>query len=329
MSTVANNNKNKTSTNKVKSKKVNCESCKRSVTAVRSPGIECSVCKLFYHLSCANLDAEKIEFIQENSVSWLCVLCNKPSRRSSIITASPPLDSIEDLVEKLHEYKSKHEESNKKIDELTKRVEILEALLSSKAEKINLIENITEDFTERVQSLEQQSCDKTAEIQGIAGTESEDPILLSQLIGNCIDCVIETSDIDNCFFVSNKERIIVKFRNKSTKERFVRAGKKFSRANKTIDIKGASRRVFINDQLSASRKRLYYDSKQFAQKYSFKFCWIHNANILLKQHESSSPITIDSHKDLLALESKLNDADDLLSECSRSSIENEGFYDCT
>lgn len=306
-------------------KTISCEICKKNVTPTRSPGIECSSCKKFSHLSCAKLSADQVKFINENSVAWLCKQCNKPARRSSLIIdqPAPTSQSSEESPSTLEELK--HQQ--KIITDLIKRVEILEQLLAAKSETFKHIEASNNDVSDRVQLLEQQKCDNSAEVQGIPALGIEDPIALVQLLGEEINCEIKTVDIDNCFFIPNKDRLVVNFKQKSIKERFVRAGKRFSRAGRSLDLGNNRHRFFVNDQLSAPRKRLYYDAKQFARKYNYKFCWILNANILLKELEHSLPIPINSSKDLLTLEAKLKNDVDLLPERAGHQVENEGNSD--
>lgn len=264
-------------------------------------------------------------FIKENSVAWLCKLCNKPARRSSLIIDQPASTSHStDESTSTADLRRQLEINEASIANLIRRVEVLELLLSAKTEPLKLLEDFKIDVSERVEILEQQKCDNSAEVQGIAALEVEDPIALIQLLSDKIDCEISIADIDNCFFIPNKERLVVNFKQKSTKERFVRAGKKFSRAGKSVDLGNNRRRIFINDQLSAPRKRLYYDAKQFARKHNYKFCWILNAKILLKEFEHSLPISINSNKDLLTLEAKFKDDGNLLPEHTRHPLEDEG-----
>lgn len=319
-------NNNKKST-KSETKKLNCESCKRSVTAVRFPGIDCSVCRNVFHLNCANLDTAKVDFIKENSVSWLCPSCDKPSRRSSLIVPPTSPTNLDDILQRLQNLEVKNENNEATITALNEKIVILESLLSTKSDKISKIEEFRDDYTERVNTLEQLKCDHTAEIQGLLESEASNPQELVDLIASQISCDNDKSSVENCFFAEKKERLVVTFKTIAAKESFVEAGKKFSRSHKLFTINGSSKKIHINDQLSVSRKRLFYDVKQFAHKNAFKFCWIHKSRILLKKLEQSKPIVIESYQNLSELEERINDANDLLSECSWSSVQNEGLVD--
>lgn len=322
-----NNNINKNSAIQSKTKKLNCESCKKSVTAIRSPGIDCSACRHYFHLSCVKLDSAKVDFIKENAVSWLCPSCNKPSRRSSLIVSPPVSNNLEEILGRLRVLEEKNELNEATITTLQEKVDSLEALLALKSNKISEFEDFREDYSERVNSLEQLKCDHTAEIQGLPLSDGSSPQELTELVASQIKCTADASIVDSCYFATKKDRLVIRFKTITAKENFVEAGKKFSRLNRALTVNGLSHNIFVNDQLSSSRKRLYYDVKQFARKNAFNFCWIHKSRIHLKKLEQSKPIIIESHQDLAEVELRSNDADDLLSECSWSSVQNEGLVD--
>lgn len=68
-----------------------CKKCNENVTPIKFPGLNCCMCKTYYHASCLGMRPEILNGLVESSADWTCQSCkNKPStsnRRSTIIPA--------------------------------------------------------------------------------------------------------------------------------------------------------------------------------------------------------------------------------------------------
>ena len=74
--------------------------------------------------------------------------------------------------------------------------------------------------------------------------------------------------------------------------RFLAAGKKFNREKKRFDYFGVDHKLFVNEKLPVTTRRLLYDTKRFAQENGFKFCWVCNGLVNIKKSETSYPLVV-------------------------------------
>ena len=71
---------------------------------------------------------------------------------------------------------------------------------------------------------------------------------------------------------------------------------------KAKDIEGfpvdGMEKMFINENLTQRRKRLFWNTKQKAKELEYKFFWTHNGKIYSRKDEESEKIYIGTKSDL-------------------------------
>lgn len=56
-------------------------------------------------------------------------------------------------------------------------------------------------------------------------------------------------------------------------------------------------KLYINEFLSSSRRRLFVNAKLFCKENKFDFCWVKNGNIFIRKREGAKAIRIDANTD--------------------------------
>ena len=97
---------------------------------------------------------------------------------------------------------------------------------------------------------------------------------------------------------SNPSRIIVRFVNRDVRNRIYNNRKNARIADfAKLSIKGVEK-IFIDENLTYLKKKLFRKSKQKAKEAGFKFFWTMNGNVYVRKLEDDKPILIKNEQDL-------------------------------
>ena len=66
---------------------------------------------------------------------------------------------------------------------------------------------------------------------------------------------------------------------------------------KKFGIKGTTN-LFINENLTLLRKRLFWKTKQKVKEAGYKYIWTSNGNIFVRKVDEANPVAVNSEKDL-------------------------------
>lgn len=88
--------------------------------------------------------------------------------------------------------------------------------------------------------------------------------------------------------------IMVQFKSLSIKKDFLNKYRK----NKNIFFDNQNKfKIYINEMLSYSRRRLFQTAKLFSKENKYDYVWISNGNIFIRKHEGQKAIRIDASTD--------------------------------
>lgn len=142
----------------------------------------------------------------------------------------------------------------------------------------------------KVNTLEQKMLVNNVEI--VNAPIDKSPLQTVVDIGKALDININENDIDDVFRTKSN-KLIVKFASTQKKSIFKKKAKELRNIN--IDRR---KRLFVNDELTATNKHLLWSAKNRAKECSWKYIWIKDGKILAKKDEQSTPIIIRSISDI-------------------------------
>lgn len=291
-----------------------CQKCQKNVTRARFPGLSCCNCKKYWHFQCAGLTQKVFKDLEDSkSLSWSCKLCN---RRSNILPAAPLNDSVastsatssassSSIKPTKAINKTTPTDSNK---DLLVRIEALERLLTTALQRIDQLEShlsektlIADNLTAKVESLEtkaisieKQLTDDQLEIQGLPEAALSNPLTTAIAIGESIGCSVSEEDFA-CLPARDRKNISLTFKSKVKRKNFLLSGKQFNKNKNKFSFGSLNSRIHVNEILSDSQKKLYKETKTFANANNYKFVWVGvSGQIFLKKEEGHSPIIINS-----------------------------------
>ena len=66
---------------------------------------------------------------------------------------------------------------------------------------------------------------------------------------------------------------------------------------KQFSVPGTEK-IFINENLTQTRRKLFWQTKQKAKKEEWKYYWTVNGNIFVKKHDNANAVSIKNVQDL-------------------------------
>ena len=92
--------------------------------------------------------------------------------------------------------------------------------------------------------------------------------------------------------------IIVRFTNRDIRNKLYANRKQTRTLNLKKFLVNDTKNIFINENLTQSRKRLFWKTKQRAKSENWKYYWAHNGSILAKKDDNTDAISIKTDLDL-------------------------------
>ncbi|KAJ0172947.1 hypothetical protein K1T71_001524 [Dendrolimus kikuchii] len=161
-----------------------------------------------------------------------------------------------------------------------------------------------------INTLEQRILKNDLEIAGIPETNNENLIHIVQVTATKLGVELTSTEIDEVMRVGPKRlrpnentselprTIIIKLLRKTKRDEIIQAAK--SRRNLTTEdiVSGVPKKIYINERLTKHNRILFRDARQRAQRYNFRYCWIRNGNVYVREAEKKPAISILSQHDL-------------------------------
>ncbi|CAB3235131.1 unnamed protein product [Arctia plantaginis] len=201
---------------------------------------------------------------------------------------------------------------NKQFEELKTEVEIL-------GEERREQQKYIEHLEYRILDLQLKSRSSGIELRNIPQESTETNTSLKKTvcnIGEAIGVPITATELRDVYRPQGKSTstaprpIIAEFITVQAKQSFISSvraynkgrGKEEKLNTAILGMSGDIRPVYISEYLPLYTKKLFYLAREFANKHSYKFCWISNGNIFLRRKEGDKQILVKNEKCLSLLE---------------------------
>lgn len=250
-----------------------------------------------------NADGREVRSVIESCVNGLSgqleaikVQCSGYQESLSFVSRQ-----YDELRKELVEFKKLFGSTNTELKKVKEENKSLREALNTQDSRIKVLEgeNIKQQQWSRMQNIE---------VTGIPENKEEDTSDVVLKVAQHIGVAIEPSDIEFAHRVQPRQpggstrtsrSIIVRLRQRITKDRIVAAARKHRNLNaKDMGLGGETNRVFINEHLTKENKMLLTSCKQRAREANFKFVWTKNCRIYVRRSEVTPPIPITSSSEL-------------------------------
>ncbi len=217
---------------------------------------------------------------------------------------------MSNLELRLQTIESEKTKDHSKLQEMSNKIKTLEITIQQLVENndktLQTVSNVRRDlFNEhdkniklqyRIDQLEQTQRECNVRVTGFPELGQQDVDIKAQLIGLVGAQEGSESDIATITRMGkpkeDKNRdLIVKFVSKESRD-------KFYSLRKNTPKNRENKKVYINEDLTATRAKLFYDARQLVKRGKLHGTWSQNGNIIIKVNENDSPCAIGNHAEL-------------------------------
>lgn len=170
----------------------------------------------------------------------------------------------------------------------------------------------TQNLDVRVDNLEQATLSLSLEINGVPLNQPDDLTEIMRKVGIGISHPIAPADWSNVYRQhrqTNQDKppsIIIFFKDQLKRNDFLSAAKKVRGLTTTkIGITGEEKFIFVNENLTKARKKLFYTAKSFKAANNYKYLWTNKGKIYLRKTDGCQAINVNFYTNF----DKINESD--------------------
>lgn len=165
---------------------------------------------------------------------------------------------------------------------------------------------------EKLDSMEQQARSCNVEIANLPERRDENLLSILEKLANVILHPVSSCDVVSAHRVPHKspttarpKNVIVRFTTKFLRDNFIRA----ARAAKNIKsdqlaISGTVHHIYINEHLTIRNKQLFRLCRQRAAQHNYKYVWVKNGTILVRQTDTSNIFAVRNETEVIKIKSQ-------------------------
>lgn len=206
------------------------------------------------------------------------------------------------LTRDITELKSSSQYQAEQHGDLERKVRDLESVTSGARDAVNLISALEY----KIDGLEQQARQCNVEICNVPDRRNENLLGILEAIGSKIKYPIQQKDIVSVHRVPHASQqsdrpknIIVKFTTRILRDNILSAFRKAKGVKSDeLGIAGQSHAIYMNEHLTLKKKQLFRECRDKAKECKYKYVWIKNGAILVRQDDNKPAFVIHSNQNL-------------------------------
>ena len=259
---------------------------------------------------------DELKLVNENSIKKLAADAMK-------IWESEHLAQITALKAKIEELRSSQEFNSAKYDDLVTECEDLKKVNKLQEQEIMKLKSQSmkleargDKEEEKVDAIEQYGRRLNLEISGIPIKDGENTNKIMEEIAKLVNVELSADQISTSHRLAVKPKrtagtengietetppphsIIVRFLSRDVRNQVYRNRKLLRNADlKNFSVEGTSK-IFINENLTPTRKKLFWKAKQQSKTNNYKFFLTVNGNIFVRKAEETEAVLIKNEHDL-------------------------------
>jgi len=283
-----------------------CSVCNEDI--FQGDDIKCSKCKEYLHFSCGGMRETNFRKLAKvNKEKWCCAKC-----KSSIINTSITLeeDSFVGSNETLSNLTVSVKFMSNQFDMFGKQLsEVLNSIKELKKENESLKEincKLNVDIgslSKKINVLEQNAIICNVEIIGVPEQKNENCVEVVENIATKLGVKLSVLNAFRMYskFSNRPKKIIAKLNSSENKQQLMEFAKKRKLNTKHLNENWENGNIFINNELTAFNRDLFFKTRMFAKSNNFKFIWFKDLKIFIKKDENSKAYIVQDDLDLSKL----------------------------
>ncbi|XP_063382972.1 uncharacterized protein LOC134669382 [Cydia fagiglandana] len=303
-----------------------CALCNVSI----SDGAQCSVCKKDIGFCCADTTEQSFRKLRgDRKAVWKCPKCKREALPAVAAVAKHTdasdtiLNEIRDLRKELaclpglvrdmatvkselSEVKESCNFTSNKVEEFSARLAEMERKLPEVEALNSTVQSLTNEVSwlkEELARNDQLMRLNNVEIKGVPVKKNENLYNILDRICSEIDYGVDKNSINYISRVpiqnSKDKLIVVSFSNRYIKEDFIASARlKKSISAEDIGFQGVTHRVYVNDHLTPSNKKLLTSTKTQLKQKGYAYIWVKYSKIHVRKDDNSRVLTMNHERDL-------------------------------
>lgn len=208
--------------------------------------------------------------------------------------------SNEEMIKSITFMNQKFEDMKKEVEDLRRERQEQHTYIQSLEQKISDLQRMTRGSGIELRNIPLESLENTDSLTKTVCN-----------IGELVGLSIAESDFRDIYRLpgktatSNTPRpVLAEFTTVKKKQALITAVRSYNRGKgkenklntKLLGMTGERKPIYVEEQLSASSKKLFYQAREFAKQNSYQYCWTANGNIFLRKAEGDRQQLINSEK---------------------------------
>jgi predicted RNase H-like nuclease (RuvC/YqgF family) len=273
--------------------------------------VTCSGCASGMHYECSGLrESTHRNMSTQKRSEWRCVTCRTSKNRTNsssnenldiqaaITQINNKLEILTEVNLKVSKFQDSLSEIYNELKCYKEKVENLEQVIKEKDNKIETLET-------RLMDIEQYSRINNVEIIGIGKQPNENLEGLFEKLCEKINVQqITAEDIDTIHRLpskkGNEENIIVKFKGRKTRDRFL-AQRKIRITNGDLLGNHDSRGIYIRENNSKEFRKMFWEIRETARARGYTYVWSRDGKIYVKKTEGDKVTRIRTKEHISSL----------------------------
>lgn len=200
---------------------------------------------------------------------------------------------------------------NLNYEEMKSRLESLEVAHKENVKRLNDMSNSVNaqavaKLEAKIEGMEQQARSCNIEICNLPEKRNENLFAIMDSISSTIGLPVSHNDITSIHRVPHAQQndrkpknIIVKFRTRVMRDNILSACRqKKGLTSDQLGVSGATVNVYFNEHLTLTNKALFREAKKIANEVGYKYVWVRNGTVLVRERDGLSSIAIRHGEDL-------------------------------
>ncbi|XP_028178373.1 uncharacterized protein LOC114365877 [Ostrinia furnacalis] len=205
--------------------------------------------------------------------------------------------------------KKTNHDIEKSLEFLNQSFENMKITIQKMEKERTEIQNHVIELEKKIEDLQRFSRSSTLEIRNMPSKNSETSEELINTVNRTFEAIQlsvsqdELRDVYRLPCKNDQNRtIVVEFRTVFLKNKVLEATRKFNKGRSPADklnteqigLDGRRTPIFIAEHLPGSMRQLFFEARQFAKTYNFKYCWTQNGRIFLREEDGVKSIVVGS-----------------------------------
>ncbi|XP_028162762.1 uncharacterized protein LOC114354539 [Ostrinia furnacalis] len=195
------------------------------------------------------------------------------------------------------------------VTKLMERLEAQKKKINGQAYEISILKTSLAESRYALNLQEQNYLKNELEIAGVPESEGENPHHIALVTATKLGVDLSAADIDFVHRTGTRQNnsgnknhlprtIVLRLNRRSKREEIIKAARSRRNLNSEDISSGPVTRIYVDERLTKANRLLFRETRTRALQYGFRYCWVNNGYVHVRQAERKPSIHIKSLEEL-------------------------------